>query len=697
MKVLSFEKKWWLGCMLAVLVASCGGGSSSSSTSSGTTSTGGTTSTSTPAGGIVNPDGTAVTELDTNDPVYLSLSGLDANAQYTITVTAPDGSELSPTGGFIASADEDGAIPTSTLLQDLSTTSNGSSLVLWSSRPEPRLAAQEGEYEIVVTDADGDTVLEDTFDVVDDDKVYCADSSGVARASFTSSEAVYAKIEKGDNGTLADGTYSCYVLSDLNAALENEETLAGTPFAVTVSSGTGLTSMGAFSSGQYDVVCDLDANGEYDAGSDLLARPGRFRPCFTIQEVNSGDHIVGQVCSDRNGNYRDVFDPNADDSDIRDVWAWISPSERSLVEHTLGVRKYVVSHQDSWTDGESLTDVTGASGADAFEVDAVQGFCTNEAPWMVWPRERLTQGCYDCIIDVDANGVYDQGTDFVDNIDNSGDNTTCGMRVTDGSCASDYIQITSHDDADTVTATAITLAGSFSDVPDSASVIITSGTQSTTVALSVGEANPTTGRASFSADIPLYNGENHVTVVAVTGAAEGCAQTIVLTSSSEASSDELFRAQLTWDGDTDMDLHLVRPNGAYSNGGYGDDDCNYGNCKVGLEGTDSNSIDWGTSGDDDDPKLDVDCISCGNGIENIWMNAVPEDGEYDVYVDAFSGTETVVNVAISIRGATVGTVSCGAMSAGTATDSCFVGTISWSGGNTGNGTFTLAGTKAQDF
>lgn len=666
--------------LILAFTSSCGGGSSSGGSSG------------TPAGGITGSDGLALTNVDSNDPVYLGLTGLDENAQYSVTVTAPSGESLSPDGGFLATTDEDGAIPTSTLVQDLNPAAGDASisLVVRGDFPTPRFAAEEGEYAVAVTNSSGTVVLQDTFTVIDDDKVFCSESDGTGRASFTSSETIFATIERGDDGDLADGTYSCYVVSDLGTPVENGDLLSGTATSVTVASGTGTASIGSFSSGQYDVICDVDADGSYDAGFDLRARPGRFRPCFTIQETNSGNDIIGQICSDRNGNYRDIFDPNATDSDIRDVFAWISPSEQSLVEHATGVRKYVVEHQSSWTDADSLTDVTGASNASSFEVDSVQGFCTNEAPWLVWPRERLAAGCYDCVIDVNANGVYDKGTDFVDNIDNSGDNTTCGMRVTSGSCADDSVEITSHTDDETVTSTAVTLEGTFAVEPAYASITIASGSQTTTIEL-------TPSGTTFSANIPLFNGENLITVTAVDAENNGCAETITIVSSSSASSNELFRVQLTWDGDTDMDLHLVRPGGAYSNGGNGADDCNFGNCAVGLEGTITNFIDWGVSGEDDDPKLDVDCISCGNGIENIWINEIPEDGAYEVYVDAYSGSETAVNLSVFIRGATVGTVSCGAMVSDGSTDSCFVGTITWSGGDSGSGTFTPSGTKASNF
>jgi hypothetical protein len=356
------------------------------------------------------------------------------------------------------------------------------------------------------------------------------------------------------------------------------------------------------------------------------------------------------------------------------------------------VRKYVVVHQNTWSQGNALLDVTGDS-AEAFDVDAVQGFCTNESPWLVWPRQRLVAGCYDCVIDVNANGVYDVGTDFVDNIDSLGDPTTCGMRVSDMACG-DFITVTSHSNGQSVDATAITLEGTFEAEPTSAKVTVTSGTQANTVDVGV------TG-TEFSAVLPLFHGENILTLSAVKANGVACAETFKITSTASTSSEQLFQAQLTWDAvDQDMDLHLVKPGGTYANGGWGDGtDCNFGNCKV-LDDNGNpvdNNIDWGKVGESDDPKLDVDCISDCSRIENIWMNEINQDGAYKVYVDAYTGSATAVNVAIFIRGAQVSTVACGAMAEDTATDSCFVGTISWSGGSGGNGTFTASGTKGATF
>jgi len=137
------------------------------------------------------------------------------------------------------------------------------------------------------------------------------------------------------------------VLSDLNAVVADGDPLVGVNSqTVNVSGGQGSANLGTFALGAYDVVCDIDADGMYYAGTDLVARARRFHACFTIQDANSGNDIIGQVCSDRHGNYRDVFDPNATDPAIRDVFAWIfvtravvGPAPRSAYASTWSTTK----------------------------------------------------------------------------------------------------------------------------------------------------------------------------------------------------------------------------------------------------------------------------------------------------------------------------------------------------------------------
>lgn len=678
---------FFVGCLFFGMIfyggtSGCGGTSTGSGGTGGSGGSGGSAGAAT--GNIVDETGSAITAVDTNDPVKLSLSGLTANTQYNISVTAPDGTTLSPSGGFIATADEEGNLPSSSIIRDLSTTPSNATLVLDEGLIVPRIKAQTGTYNIAVADPSGNSVFSGNFAVADRSKVFCADSTGTARASFLPTESVYARLEKG-TGSLADGTYSCYVSSDLNAQYADGDTLVGTNVSVTVASGVGSANLGTYALGQYDVVCDLNGNGKYNKGTDLISRSPRFDPCFTIQNANTGSDIIGQVCSDKNGNYKDIFDPNATDSTIRDVWAWIAPQERSLVQHAIGVRKYVVAHKSSWTNGDTLTDVTGASGGAAFELDAVQGFCTNEAPWLVWPRQRLVAGCYDCIIDVNHNGVYDKGTDFIDNIDNSGDNTIGGMCISNTGCEA-AITITAPTNNSTITQSTTTLSGSVTETFTNGKATITSGSSSNTV-------NVELASGAFSSTIPLFNGDNVITLQFTKSDGSICTKTIKVTADFSSSSNELLKVTATWDQDSDIDLHLVEPSGLYDNQGDSGTatDCNYSNCKT-------PGISWGA-------LLDIDdCISgsCSNGrTENITISSITTAGDYKIYTDAFSddaSTGVNVTVTVFIRGAQVGRVTCSGQRYNTSTDTCFIGTVSWTGtGTTGNGTFTQSGTEASNF
>jgi len=83
-----------------------------------------------------------------------------------------------------------------------------------------------------------------------------------------------------------------------------------------------------------------------------------------------------------------------------------------------------------------------------------------------------------------------------------------------------------------------------------------------------------------------------------------------------------FRVQLTWGSITyDLDLHLLRPGGAYGSG----NDCYFGNCTSGLT--------WGSS----NPILDVDDVNY-YGPENINIASGAEAGEYRVIIHNWSGT-----------------------------------------------------------
>jgi uncharacterized protein YfaP (DUF2135 family) len=635
--------------------------------------------------GIIDACGvTITTPIDLHDPVAMTVTNLTANTRHTITIFDTDTVplEITPAGGLIAISDSTGAINKATIVQNMLP------------------GAFLGDYTVTIDEeGGGGTAQTLTYTVADLSRVQCVDNGGAPKASFLNSENVFAKVDK-NAGSLADGDYDVYALSDLQKPLADGGQISGTPSTVTVASGTGSIDLGAASTypvGGYDVVVDVNGNGFFNQGTDLISRHNRLLPCFVVQAVSG--NAVQQIASDKNGNKREIFDPNADIAAIRDIQAFLTPTERSAVTTPGTVDTYLVAHQAVWANGNPITDAS-STGA---KRSPVQNDSNSEAPWVLVPYTFLAslgggaETCFDVVVDTDRDGSFTVGTDFVDNQDHLG-NTTCGVRVSTASCSSNVsFGGTAGDgstlgDGDTTTDTAINISGTILGTPSEAYLTITTGEQSNTIALAVA------GDGTFNLDVPLFAGDNHITVSGIyAGTNSSCSQTITITSLTDLA---LFRAQLTWDGSTDMDLHLVRPGGAYSNGGSGADDCNWVNCKV-LDPSGNpinNDIDWGTTGvEDDDPKLDVDCISCGNGIENIWMNQINQDGQYKVYVDAFSGSETDVTVTISILGTAVGQVNCGSMDSGTGTDSCFVGTITWVGGTGGSGSFTPSGAKAADF
>ena len=559
-------------------------------------------------------------------------------------------------------------------------------------------AAATGTYTVTVSDPTPAVVQTWTYTVSDLNRIRCVDGvdplTATPKASFVSGEDIFAVVES----TLAGGNYSVYVLSDNQTTIPNGGIIPGTPSTISLVSGQGGINLGVagtdFASGAYDVLVDVNGNGFYDRDTDLISRQARLHPCFAIQATpHTG--TVDQIAADQKGNRREIFDPDADKAAIRDVFASIIPGEATGMPTPGTANVFVVAHQDTWTTGNILLDLSGSLSPETNN-GPVQGGTNAQGNMLQWGFTNLAAGCYDLVVDTNGDSQYTADTDYVDNVNHLGDNTDCGFRVSTPDNV--FVTISSHTDNEVTSATAIELSGAV-NVPagtlDAAYIRITSGNETNIISM---DGLVTAGGGLFTdIPIPLFSGENYITVSGVYSTGTSMSETIMVRSVTDQA---LFRAQLTWDGSTDMDLHLVRPGGSYSNGGGGADDCNYSNCNVGLDGTGTNSIGWGLDGDEtDDPKLDVDCISCGNGIENIWMNQINDDGTYRVYVDAFSGNENDSNVivTISILGSTVALVNCGNMESGSATDSCYVGDITWVGGSTGAGYFTPVGTLAADF
>jgi len=326
--------------------------------------------------GIIDACGVAITSpIDLHDPVALTVTGLTANTRHTIVIadTNIPPVEITPAGGLIAIADSTGSINKVTIVQNMSPT------------------AFLGDYTVTITEeGGGGTPQTLNYTVADLSRVQCVDNAGTAKASFLAGENVYAKIDK-NTGSLSDDTYDVYVTADIEKPLADGGLLSATSLTVTVASGTGIVNLGVagdptgapagiYSTGGYDVVIDVNGNGVFNQGTDLISRHNRLLPCFVVQAASAG--AIQQIASDKNGNKREIFDPNADISAIRDIQAFVTPTERSAITPAPGsVDTYLVNHQNIWLDGDTITDASNTGS----KRSPVQNDTNSEAPWVLVP------------------------------------------------------------------------------------------------------------------------------------------------------------------------------------------------------------------------------------------------------------------------------------------------------------------------
>ena len=103
--------------------------------------------------------------------------------------------------------------------------------------------------------------------------------------------------------------------------------------------------------------------------------------------------------------------------------------------------------------------------------------------------------------------------------------------------------------------------------------------------------------------------------------------------------------RLTWNVDTDIDLHFVRPGGSLRD---------YGNGQPGVsQGSDCSTFnrapDWGVLGDPfDDPRLDRDDVS-GRGPEAVSLDAPETSGPYLVYAHNCDGGGSALSAEVQLE------------------------------------------------
>jgi len=104
--------------------------------------------------------------------------------------------------------------------------------------------------------------------------------------------------------------------------------------------------------------------------------------------------------SDSSGNSKNSFYANET--------VYLAPSTTNITTNRTSVRIYIMQDSTSWNNQTNLTDASGG----------FKGITTNDTGYInttsiIWPP-TTTAGNYDVIIDVNSNGVYDQGIDFID-------------------------------------------------------------------------------------------------------------------------------------------------------------------------------------------------------------------------------------------------------------------------------------------
>ncbi|MCK4721293.1 hypothetical protein KAU08_11560 [bacterium] len=149
---------------------------------------------------------------------------------------------------------------------------------------------------------------------------------------------------------------------------------------------------------QFDIVLDAEPFGVFNSVTDAV--DGQLPTGIVVQDVHTGGPIYAQLASHRDYTYSNNF--KVGDS----IYIWLNPSV-ILDQNSLYVLKYILLHSDIWEDGMTIEDITGG-----VELDPVQEGCVNEGIILAWILAQ--EGVYDILLDINGNGIYDEGVDVLD-------------------------------------------------------------------------------------------------------------------------------------------------------------------------------------------------------------------------------------------------------------------------------------------
>jgi uncharacterized protein YfaP (DUF2135 family) len=404
--------------------------------------------------GLYDSQGEPADQLDGGQSAYWQFADLQPRTQYDVTLKDDMGTDVA-----IArlTTDPDGKIPLTAIGFDLGLGIGGVGGTGGSFVPS------QGTYTLDIFDLAGSVVASYVFTVdATTPMVFAADQQGDGINSFLRAQhPVYAR---GVNLTPGE-TIDLYVVDDVRFWSEDMALVdvSGGAETVTVDgNGEFLQQVWASPSlvAPYDIVADRDRNGSLGIKEDLV--DGYLPVGFMVQVLGTGADIQVQIACDANRDYKDIFEAT------ENVYAVLNPRTQQFTHKW--VHKYVVVHQDQWNDGDPLTDVTEGP-----EYDTPQYGCTNEGRVLIWPA-TLVPGKYDIVIDVNRDGIYTQGMDFLDNIDSYG-LPTAGFIVA-GEGAPPVVMITSPEDGLETSDRVVYLTGTVSDTSvTNARLIVNGGAQ----------------------------------------------------------------------------------------------------------------------------------------------------------------------------------------------------------------------------
>ena len=149
---------------------------------------------------------------------------------------------------------------------------------------------------------------------------------------------------------------------------------------------------------QFDIVLDGAPFNVYNTSTDAV--DGQEPTGAVVQDPAPDGPIYAELASKMDYTYSNSYK-------VGDKIAiWLNPGV-ILDEFSPYILKYIVLHHPEWLDGTPLEDIT-----EGIELDPVEIGCVNEGLILAWILAQI--GEYDVFLDINANGIYDEGIDVLD-------------------------------------------------------------------------------------------------------------------------------------------------------------------------------------------------------------------------------------------------------------------------------------------